>query len=161
SPVSCTTTGTIRGKTGMWQTRGRTKRSLPGWRDCSQPAGKVTPRQSETSQGVIVMFNRFTVLALLLLAGRAAAGDDFALRHGDTVVFLGDSIPAARIYGKIIEDYTLLRFPDRTIRLYNAGRGGDTAAGGLARLEQDVFSCKPTVLIVAYGVNDIGWGVKA
>src|SRR6185436_9280000 len=41
------------------------------------------------------------------------------------------------------------------------GQGGDTAAGGLARLEKDVFSRGATVLTVAYGVNDIGWGVKA
>jgi lysophospholipase L1-like esterase len=90
----------------------------------------------------------------------AAEGPDFALRDGDTVVFLGDSITAARAYGKIIENFTLLRFPQRKIRFYNAGRGGDTAAGGLARLDQDVFSRKPTVLIVAYGINDIGWGLK-
>src|SRR5215471_17031019 len=100
------------------------------------------------------------VLLLLLAAARGAA-PDFALRDGDTVVFLGDSITAARTYGKIIEDYTLLRFPDRKVRFVNAGRGGDTAAGGLSRLEADVFPHRPTVLIVAYGVNDIGWGLKA
>jgi lysophospholipase L1-like esterase len=91
----------------------------------------------------------------------AAADADFALRDGDTVVFLGDSITAARTYGKIIENYTLLRFPERKIRFVNAGRGGDTAAGGMARLAKDVFPHGPTVLIVAYGVNDIGWGMKA
>jgi lysophospholipase L1-like esterase len=85
----------------------------------------------------------------------------FALRDGDTVVFLGDSITAARKYGKIVEDYTLLRFPHSKIQFYNAGHGGDTAAGGLTRLERDVFIRRPTVLIVAYGINDIGWGVKA
>jgi lysophospholipase L1-like esterase len=87
--------------------------------------------------------------------------DDFALRDGDTVVFLGDSITAARTYGKIIENYTLLRFPDRKVRFINAGVGGDTAAGGLKRLERDVLAHKPTVVVVAYGVNDIGWGFKA
>ncbi len=107
------------------------------------------------------MLNRILVLALFLWAGGSVAADEFALRDGDTVVFLGDSITAARTYGKIIEDYTLLRFPGRRIRFFNAGRGGDTAAGGLARIEQDVFSCQPTVLIVAYGTNDIGWGIKA
>ena len=62
---------------------------------------------------------------------------------------------------KIIENYTLLRFPDRKVRFINAGVGGDTAAGGLRRLDRDVFAHKPTVLLVAYGVNDIGWGTKA
>ncbi|HVJ84343.1 MAG TPA: GDSL-type esterase/lipase family protein, partial [Caulifigura sp.] len=41
------------------------------------------------------------------------------------------------------------------------GRGGDTAAGGLARLKEDVFDRGTTVLTVAYGINDIGWGTKA
>src|SRR5215470_597811 len=106
------------------------------------------------------MRTALSTLTLLFSAGPPPAAD-FALRDGDTVVFLGDSITAARTYGKVIEDYTLLRFPDRKVRFVNAGRGGDTAAGGLGRLEADVFPHRPTVLIVAYGVNDIGWGLKA
>jgi lysophospholipase L1-like esterase len=86
---------------------------------------------------------------------------EFALRDGDSVVFLGDSITAARTYGKIVENYTLLRFPDRKVHFFNAGWGGDTAAGGLKRLERDVFQHGATVLIVAYGINDIGWGTRA
>jgi lysophospholipase L1-like esterase len=99
-----------------------------------------------------------------LAKGGEAQGEPwagYALRDGDTVVFLGDSITAARTYGKIVENYTLLRFPDRKVRFLNAGWGGDTAAGGLKRLEHDVFAHGATVLIVAYGVNDIGWGLKA
>ena len=95
------------------------------------------------------------------LASPGRALGEFALRDGDTVVFLGDSITAARTYGKIIENYTLLRFPDRKVRFINAGWGGDTAAGGLKRLDRDVFDRGATVLIVAYGINDIGWGLKA
>src|SRR5262245_24562527 len=100
-------------------------------------------------------------LLLLPLLSPAVRADDFALKDGDTVVFLGDSITAARTYGKIIENYTLLRYPDRKVRFVNAGVGGDTTAGGLARLERDVFAHKPTVVTVAYGINDIGWGTKA
>lgn len=87
--------------------------------------------------------------------------DAFAFRDGDTVVFLGDSITAARTYGQIIENYTHLRFPSRRVHFINAGLGGDTATGGAARLETDVFPHNPTVLLVAYGVNDIGWGFNA
>ena len=86
---------------------------------------------------------------------------DFALRDGDKVVFLGDSLTAARTYGKFIENYTLLRYPRRKVRFVNSGHGGDTAEGGLKRLERDVFAHKPTVLLVMYGTNDIGWGVYA
>lgn len=105
-----------------------------------------------------------TALAILsILCGcmvsRARAG--YAIRDGDTVVFLGDSITAARTYGKLIEVYTLLRFPERKVRFINAGHGGETAHGALARLDSDVFARGATVLTVAYGVNDIGWGMRA
>ena len=105
---------------------------------------------------LIVMLG--AVWACVAVPGRA---DDFALRDGATVVFLGDSITAARTYGKVIENYTLLRFPGRKVRFINAGHGGDTATGGLARLDRDVFERGATVLTVAYGINDIGWGAKA
>src|SRR5438270_8425694 len=101
------------------------------------------------------------LLGLALLVPPPCRADDFAIRDGDTVVFLGDSITAARTYGKIIENYTLLRYPDRKVRFINAGHGGDTAEGGLARLDRDVFARGATLLTVAYGVNDIGWGLKA
>src|SRR4051812_35721688 len=95
-----------------------------------------------------------------VVAAVASAGD-FAIGDGDTVVFLGDSITAARTYSKVIEEYTLLRYPHRQVRFINVGWGGDTAAGGLARLQKDVFDRGATVLTVAYGINDIGWGGKA
>ena len=85
---------------------------------------------------------------------------DFAIRDGDTVVFLGDSITAARDYGKTIENYTLLRYPERKVRFVNAGWGGDTASGGAARLERDVLSKGATLVTVAYGINDKGIAAK-
>lgn len=118
-----------------------------------EPARRPTPMLTSRSAGLAAL-----VLAVCLTG---AARADYALRDGDTVVFLGDSITAARTYGKIIENYTLLRFPDRKVRFINSGWGGDTAAGGLKRLDRDVFDHGATVLIVAYGVNDIGWGLKA
>ena len=86
---------------------------------------------------------------------------DFDIRDGDTVAFLGDSITASRQYGKLIETYTLLRYPERKVRFINVGQGGETAKGSLTRLDKDVFGAGATVLTVAYGINDIGWGTKA
>ncbi len=115
--------------------------------------------------GSVVTTVRISLLAVTVagagLLWPSTGRAEFALRDGDTVVFLGDSITAARTYGKIVENFTLLRFPDRKVRFVNSGWGGDTAAGGLARIERDVFQRGATVLIVAYGINDIGWGVKA
>jgi len=101
------------------------------------------------------------VFSIVLLLSPALARAEFAIRDGDTVVFLGDSITAARQYGKIIETYTLLRFPERKVRFINAGKGGETAKGSLDRLDKDVFGQGATLVTVAYGVNDIGWGFKA
>lgn len=103
----------------------------------------------------------FVLLIANLVKSPDVRAAEFALRDGDTVVFLGDSLTAARTYGKFIENYTLLRFPNRKVRFINAGFGGDTAEGGLKRLERDVFAHKATVLTVAFGTNDIGWGVYA
>ena len=67
-----------------------------------------------------------------MLAALAPCRAEFALRDGDRV-FLGDSITTAQRYDRIIENYTLLRFPKLCVQFFNAGKGGDTAAGGLAR----------------------------
>jgi lysophospholipase L1-like esterase len=99
--------------------------------------------------------------AVVLAAVASQSRADFALRDGDTVAFLGDSITAARTYGKIVENYTLLRYPDRHVRFLNAGWGGDTAERALKRLDRDVLDHGATVVIVALGINDIGWGTKA
>lgn len=112
-------------------------------------------------------FHRLLALcggALLLLTPAGAVDGSkagFALRDGDTLVFLGDSITAARGYTKIVELYTLMRHPEARVKFWNAGQGGDTAAGAVSRLERDVFAHGATVLTVAFGVNDIGWGTKA
>lgn len=98
---------------------------------------------------------------LFLLALTTFARADYALKDGDTVVFLGDSITGARGYTKLVEHYTLMRFPERKVRFVNAGQGGDTMNGCLARLDRDVFSKGATVVTAAFGINDIGWGTKA
>ncbi len=97
----------------------------------------------------------------MLTTTSIARSDDFAIRDGDTVGFLGDSITAARTYGLLIENYTLLRFPERKVHFVNVGKGGETAAGAVERLEKEVFGRGVTLLTVAYGINDIGWGLKA
>ena len=105
------------------------------------------------------MMIRTALFVLSATSGCRAA--EFALRDGDTVAFLGDSITAARGYSRVIENYVLLRFPERKIGFVNVGRGGETARGALDRLDEAVFARGATVLTVAYGINDIGWGTKA
>jgi lysophospholipase L1-like esterase len=116
------------------------------------------------SAGRHTRFGLIAAAVILMCSCRAWAEESkpgFALRDGDTVVFLGDRITAARGYTKIIELYTLMRHSERKVRFWNAGQGGDTASGAVTRLERDVFSRGATVVTVAFGVNDIGWGMKA
>ena len=70
-------------------------------------------------------------LFLTCPVGQAVTRLDLPSRDGDTVVFLGDSITAARGYTKIVELYTLMRHPELRVRFWNAGKGGDTAAGAV------------------------------
>lgn len=117
-------------------------------------------------------------LALLTLAGSNA--EDFAIRDGDRVVFLGDSITEQRLYTTYIEGYALTRHPGWRLSFRNVGWGGDTswlrqrahpdegrlfaasdtdlpkmvedAVGrGLGR---DVLPLHPTFVTVKFGMND-------
>jgi len=103
-----------------------------------------------------------------------------AIRDGDRVVFLGDSITEQRLYTTYLETYWLTRYPAYKLSFRNVGWGGDTAwmrqrlktdkdamysaapkvqqamvekavAAGLGR---DVLPLKPTVVAIDYGMND-------
>ncbi|MCC7375465.1 MAG: SGNH/GDSL hydrolase family protein [Verrucomicrobiales bacterium] len=120
----------------------------------------------------------------LLLLGCAIAlhgrGADFAIRDGDRVVFLGDSITEQRLYTTYIEAYALTRHPAWRLTFRNVGWGGDTswlrqrahpdegqlfAAEGATLdamveksvgqgLGRDVLPLKPTFVTVKFGMND-------
>jgi lysophospholipase L1-like esterase len=93
-----------------------------------------------------------------ILVGAQIQRDRFALQDGDTVVFFGDSNTEWGTYPKLIETYTVLRYPERRIRFINAGADGDMASKAYFRLDSDVFKAGATVVVLLFGVNDIGWG---
>ena len=73
------------------------------------------------------------------------------------IVFLGDSITAAPgSYSIPLITYLSLRYPKLQVSYRNAGVSGDTAPGGLARLDTDVLSVHPTVVSICFGMNDAG-----
>lgn len=76
---------------------------------------------------------------------------------GDRVVWLGDSITAAHTYGRYVETFFLLRRPDLNLTFINAGIGGHSALNGLNRLDQDVLSLRPSVVVVNFGMNDAAY----
>ncbi len=78
-------------------------------------------------------------------------------KDGDRAVFLGNSITDGGHYHSYIWLYYMTRFPYMDLEVYNAGIGGNTAADMYERLDGDVFSKKPTVLMVTFGMNDTGY----
>lgn len=76
---------------------------------------------------------------------------------GDRIVWLGDSITAAHTYGRYVESFFLLRRPDLNLTFINAGIGGHSALNGLNRLDQDVLSQRPSVVVVNFGMNDAAY----
>jgi lysophospholipase L1-like esterase len=78
-------------------------------------------------------------------------------QKNDRVVFLGNSITDGGHYHSYIWLYYMTRFPDMPLTVLNAGVGGDRAEEMFNRLDGDVFSKKPTVLITTFGMNDSGY----
>lgn len=101
----------------------------------------------------------FVGLALIfaLFAQPSAQTMPLAFKHGDRVVWLGDSITAAYTYGRYIETFFLLRRPDLDLTFFNAGIGGHSALDGLNRLDRDVLVHRPTVVVINFGMNDAAY----
>lgn len=94
-----------------------------------------------------------------------------------TIVFLGDSVTQGcfdiymktetaletyfdknHAYHTYIAEMLAELFPEAPVAIINAGISGDSASGGLARLERDVLSYKPDLTVVCFGLNDCGRG---
>lgn len=99
---------------------------------------------------------RVAALCLGLAVRAVAAPVD--LRDAETIVFVGDSITEQHLWTSMVETYLLSRYPAKSLTFQNSGWGGDTARGGNARLDRDVLGLHPTLAIVAYGMNDGGYG---
>lgn len=77
-------------------------------------------------------------------------------RDGDSVVNAGDSITHGGRFTSFLLTFYTLRYPDRTVKFYNAGIGGGTAASVAKRIDWDIAVYKPTVVTVMVGMNDSG-----
>ncbi|GEM_PF-2457026 len=72
------------------------------------------------------------------------------------IVCLGDSITADGTFAGELQLYLSCRYPKEKIEIFNSGIGGDSAEGGFRRLERDVLSRNPDMVIVCFGMNDVG-----
>jgi lysophospholipase L1-like esterase len=99
---------------------------------------------------VAVMF------AACALNGRAAQDG----RPTYVIVAFGDSLTeAAQVaqgaqWPSLLQDMLRRRHPDLDVAVINAGVGGNTSREGLARMEKDVLTRRPNLVIAAFGAND-------
>ncbi|MBT7303066.1 MAG: SGNH/GDSL hydrolase family protein [Victivallales bacterium] len=108
-----------------------------------------------------MQFLRHAFLALIAVTSiaTAAPADLKPFADGDTVCWVGDSITHGGKYHSYVYLYYATRFPERKIEFVNCGISGDSAAGGLARVQYDVLVHKPTVATIMMGMNDVGRGL--
>jgi lysophospholipase L1-like esterase len=75
-----------------------------------------------------------------------------------TIVAIGDSLTygwmVRKGYLDFLKEMLTEKYPKNGFRLINKGIPGDTAEGGLHRLDPDVFFYKPDCVLVQFALND-------
>ncbi|MBN2401226.1 MAG: hypothetical protein JXN64_02390 [Spirochaetes bacterium] len=78
--------------------------------------------------------------------------------HSVTIAALGDSLTygwlAEKGYLDYFKEMILSKYPDCRPDINNRGIPGDTAFGGLNRLEDDVLKLKPDAVFIQFSLND-------
>jgi lysophospholipase L1-like esterase len=119
---------------------------------------------------------RFTLPALLIaslftFAGPSRAADDdlaarqVALKKNDKIIFFGDSLTSlagqeapkqhvTKGYVRIVRETLKEKYPDKEIEVDWVATGGHTVPDLIKRLEKDVLSKKPTIVVIQIGCND-------
>jgi lysophospholipase L1-like esterase len=107
----------------------------------------------------------FGLLLIATLAMPSFAADAVKpkpLKKSDRIVFLGDSITAAGNRGdgyvNVVRN-TLAKKADLGIEVVGAGISGHKVPDCQKRLQRDVLSKKPTIVVIYIGINDV-WHSK-
>lgn len=82
-----------------------------------------------------------------------------------TIVFIGDSITESGRWGdseqvgygyvRLIRDYLITAYPNRSFDIVNRGVSGNRIPDLLARWERDVIALQPDVVSISIGINDV------
>ncbi|MBO5883732.1 MAG: GDSL family lipase [Clostridia bacterium] len=94
-----------------------------------------------------------------------------------TIAFLGDSVTQGcfeiyeigegietiferkHAYSEYVSRILGMLYPRCQVNIINAGISGDSAPGGLARIDRDVLCHAPDLTVVCFGLNDSGRGM--
>lgn len=99
-------------------------------------------------------------IAMFMMAGISGVPKD--LCGVRTIVTLGDSItqgggqPGGYVW--LLQRYLDALYPERGIRIVNAGISGHKSTDMAARFERDVLAAKPDLVTISVGVNDVWHG---
>src|SRR3954471_6471877 len=100
--------------------------------------------------------------ALLAFAPVTFADDAPPLKKGERIVFLGDSITQAGVgktgYVTLIKNALSEKHKDLGIEVIGAGISGNKVPDLQKRLDKDVLSKKPTLVVIYIGINDVWHG---
>ncbi len=105
-------------------------------------------------------------IALSMIGVNGMADEpEVTLKKGDRVVFLGDSITQGgdshdKGYVRLIRKALTEKHNDWGIEVIGAGISGNKVPDLQRRLEKDVLSRKPTVVVIYIGINDVWHGEK-
>ena len=108
---------------------------------------------------------KITAITIILITGMAIIGCDDGSTNKDitakniTLVCLGDSLTAGYGATTAFEEDKSKSYPaylqkKANISVINAGVSGDTTAQALARVDSDVLSEDPKIVIILLGAND-------
>jgi lysophospholipase L1-like esterase len=108
-----------------------------------------------------------SALATTLLILSAAVGADaelVALKKGDRIVFLGDSITESGVKAKgyvtLVKKALAQKHKDLGVEVIGAGVSGNKVPDLQRRLNRDVLAQKPTIVVIYIGINDVWHGEK-
>ena len=107
-----------------------------------------------------------------------AKQSDLRANKSITIAFLGDSITQGcfdcyytrdnhietvfeyqNAYSTRLRELINVLYPKVQINIINSGISGDTAEGGLERIERDVLRFNPDLVVVSFGLNDCACGL--
>jgi lysophospholipase L1-like esterase len=114
---------------------------------------------------------RTQIMILLILGIANARGDEnwaakqVELKKGDKILFFGDSLtnlagdekPKEHVtkgYVRTVQDTLREKHPDKDIQVEWVATGGHTVPDLLKRVDRDVLTKKPTIVVIQIGCND-------
>ena len=105
-----------------------------------------------------------TLSAIVLTSISSIADDPPAIKKGEKIVFLGDSIThfgeRPKGYITAIKSKLNEKYKDQGIEIIGAGIIGNKVTDLQRRLEKDVLAKKPTLVVIYIGINDVWHGDK-